>query len=240
MSALEASDPLFPRQGWRGRLSSIEAAAIAGIVCAAGWSLGLRGLLSAPGIGADAAEIDRYYAERSNSTAALVWLQVIVVSTIAFLWFIGVVRARIGDREPKFFGTVFFGASVLLAGLMFVGTTLLAAPAILVAIGDTVPDPGSTAMLRAAAAAVLSVILPRMATLVMLSTGSLARATGALPRWLVAITFVVAVFEFVNVTVATPTVYVLPAWIAVVSVVLLVRPPAGGFRLASPAVGDDR
>jgi hypothetical protein len=37
---------------------------------------------------------------------------VLVVSTIAFLWFVGVVRGRIGDREPRLFGTVFFGSSL--------------------------------------------------------------------------------------------------------------------------------
>ena len=64
---------------------SVEAAAIAGIVCAVGWSLSLRGLLSAPALGATDAEISKYYADSSNGTTAIIWLQVLVVSTIAFL-----------------------------------------------------------------------------------------------------------------------------------------------------------
>ena len=75
----------------------------------AGWSMSLAGLLHAPGIGASDAEIDKYYADPSTATAALVWIQVLVFATIAFLWFVGVVRGRLGDREPKLFGTVFFG-----------------------------------------------------------------------------------------------------------------------------------
>jgi len=207
---------------------------VAGIVCAVGWSLSLRGLLAAPGIGAPDREIAAFYADPGNATAALVWLQVLVFSTIAFLWFVGVVRGRIGDREPKLFGTVFLGSSILLAALLFLGAALLAAPAILVAIADKAPDPGSTSLLRAAAAVVLSVFLPRVATLVMFSTASLGRATGGLPRWLVLVTFGIGLFELVNVTVATPTVFLVPAWIALVSVVLLVRHPAHAFELDEP------
>lgn len=224
-------DALFASTRLPPRATSIEAAAVAGIICGIGWSLSLRGLLAAPGIGATDPEIAAYYADSGNATAALVWLQVLVVSTIAFLWFIGVVRGRVGEREPKLFGTVFLGASLLLAGLLFSGATLLAAPAVLVAVGDTAPDPGSTSLMRAAAAVVLSVFLPRVATLVMFSTASLGRATRGLPRWLVVVTFLIGVFELVNVTVSTPTVFLVPAWIALVSVVLLVRPRAHAFEL---------
>lgn len=58
---------------------------MAGIICAAGWSLSLRGLLAAPGIAATDAKIAEFYAERANATSSLVWLQVLVFSTIAFL-----------------------------------------------------------------------------------------------------------------------------------------------------------
>lgn len=224
-------DPLFASRRLRRRFGSIHAAAVAGIICAVGWSLSMGGLLSAPGIGASDADIDRYYADSSNSTAALIWVQVLVAATIAFLWFVGVVRGRLGDREPKLFGTVFLGASLLLAGLLFVGASLLVAPAVLVAVGGRTPSPDAVALSRAAAAVALSVFAPRVATLVMFATASLGRATGALPRWLVWLTYAIGVAEFVNVTVTVPSIYVVPAWMAVVSVVLLVRRPPHGFDL---------
>ena len=229
-------DPLIGSRRVRRRLVSIEAAAIAGIVCAIGWALALRGLLSVPGLGASDAEINEYYADPSNGTAAIVWLQVLVVSTIAFLWFVGVVRGRLGDREPRLFGTVFLGSSVLLAALLFVAAALLAAPSVLLAVGDRMPDPETVSVVRAAAAVVLSVFAPRVATLVMLSTASLGRATGALPNWLVVLTYVIGVAAFVNVSIATPTVYAVPAWIALVSIVLLVRRPPHGFELERESV----
>jgi hypothetical protein len=91
----------------RARLGSVETAALAGIVCSIGWSLALRGLLSARGIDASDREIVDYCSEPSNGTAAPMWMQVVVFSTIAFLWLVGVERGPIGDREPKLVGTVF-------------------------------------------------------------------------------------------------------------------------------------
>ncbi len=63
------------------------------------------------------------------------------------------------------------------------------------------------------------------------------RTTGALPRWLAWLSYLVGIGEFVNVTIARPTVYVFPAWIALVSIVLLIRRPSHGLGLGpeSPA-----
>ena len=73
-----------------------------------------------------------------------------------------------------------------------------------------------------------------LATLVVFSTAALGRATGALPRWLIWLSYAVGIVELVNVTVATPTMFVFPAWIGLVSVVLLVRTPPRGLALATP------
>ena len=227
-----ASDPLLRSPRWRVRLASVEAAAIAGIVCAAGWSIGLRGLLSAPSVDATDEKITRYYSDPDAGFNALVLLQAFVVATIAFLWFIGVVRSRLGDVEPRLFGTVFLGGGSLMAGVLLAGSAALAAPSVLVEAGGKTPDPGAASMSRALAVTLLSVFAPRMATLVMFSTAALGRATRALPRWLVWLTFVVGVGEFVNVTIARPTIYVFPAWIALVSVVLLIRRPPRGFAVS--------
>ena len=231
----QPTDPLIGSRPIRRRLVSIEAAAIAGIVCGIGWALALWGLLDAPGIDASDAEISAHYANTAAASQDVVWLQVLVVSTIAFLWFVGVIRGRLGDREPRLFGTVFFGSSILLAALLFVGTALLAAPAVLVSVGHRAPDPAAVSVTRAVAAIILSVFAPRVATLVMLSTASLGRATGALPMWLVWLTYAAGIVEFVNVSIATPTVFLVPAWIALVSVVLLLRRPPQGFELGQPA-----
>ena len=216
-----ASLPVSRR--WRTRLASVEAAAIAGIICAVGWSVGLGVLLRSPAAGASDAEIRGFYSGADVGRDAVVALNLIVFATIAFIWFVGVVRSRLGEQEPKLVGTVFLGGAILMAGLVFVGAAALAAPSVLVEAGGT-PDPGAASISRALAVTVLTVFAPRVATLVMLSTAALARRTRALPGWLIVLTYFVGLVEFVNVTISTPVVYVFPAWIALVSVVLLVRP----------------
>jgi hypothetical protein len=46
------------------------------------------------------------------------------------------------------------------------------------------------------------------------------------------LTYLVGAAGFINVTIAEPTIYLFPAWIALVSIVLIVRPTAHGFELA--------
>ncbi len=43
---------------------------------------------------------------------------------IAYLWFIGVVRDRLGEYEDKFFSTVFFGSSLIFIGLVFIAMAI--------------------------------------------------------------------------------------------------------------------
>ena len=219
---------------WRRRATSIEVAAVAGVLCAVCWSLSLRGLFSRPPLDATRAEIARYYEETAHGRVGLL-LGLVVVGTIAYLWFVGVVRGRLGRYETRLVGTVFLGGSVLLTGLVLVGASMLAAPSLLVDVTRRAPDPGAIELLRAQSVVVLRVFAPRIATLVMFSTAALARKSHALPGWLVAVTYVVGVVEFVNVTIAQPTLYLFPAWIALVSVVLLVRPPE--LAADEPATG---
>lgn len=220
-----SAGPASTPGSWRARATSIEFAAVAGLVCAAAWTIGLRGLLACPGLGATNDEIARYYADPGRTDDVGFLLASMTIGSIAYLWFVGVIRSRLGYREIRLVGTVFFGASVLFTALLMVASSALAAPALLVEVGGQAPDPGAAALLRAFNAGILAVFAPRVATLVMFSTATLARRAGVWPRWLVVGTYVVGVIEFVNVTLSTPMVYVFPVWIAVVSLVVIVRHP---------------
>src|SRR5687767_6412273 len=46
-------------------------------------------------------------------------LNLIPFSGIAFLWFMGVLRNRIGDLEDRFFATVFLGSGLLFVAMLF-------------------------------------------------------------------------------------------------------------------------
>src|SRR5580693_10001271 len=52
--------------------------------------------------------------------AVAIALNLVPFAGIAFLWFIGVLRDRIGEREDRFFATVFLGSGVLFVAMLFV------------------------------------------------------------------------------------------------------------------------
>ena len=51
-------------------------------------------------------------------------LNLIPFAGIAFLWFVGVVRDRVGEREDRFFATVFLGSGLLFVAMLFVGAAV--------------------------------------------------------------------------------------------------------------------
>ena len=53
---------------------------------------------------------------RSNVNLAL---NMLPFAGIAFLWFIGVVRDRLGQNEERFFATVFLGSGLLFLAMLF-------------------------------------------------------------------------------------------------------------------------
>src|SRR3974390_701895 len=59
-------------------------------------------------------------------------------SGIAFLWFMGVVRNRLGNLEDRFFATGFLGPGLLYVALMFIGGAVAGAALSVLATGSDV------------------------------------------------------------------------------------------------------
>src|SRR6187399_3473151 len=66
----------------------------------------------------------------SESGKIALALNLVPFAGIAFLWFIGVLRDRLGEDEDRFFATVFFGSGLLFLAMTFaaaaIGSGLLA------------------------------------------------------------------------------------------------------------------
>ena len=99
----------------RANLRTPKAAAIAGMLFSfllmAAFSL-LR--ISVP---ADPQEPGSWL--RTNSSTIALAINLVPFAGIAFLWFIGVLRDRLGQLEDRFFATVFFGSGLLFLGMLF-------------------------------------------------------------------------------------------------------------------------
>jgi hypothetical protein len=86
-------------------LRTPRAAAVAGII------------FSVP---ADPAVPGSWLTDSRRRAAVAIALNLIPFAGIAFLWFIGVLRDRIGEREDRFFATVFLGSGLLFVAMIFV------------------------------------------------------------------------------------------------------------------------
>ncbi len=105
----------------RARLKTPNAAAVAGL---------LFSLLSITAftlvrisVPADFRSLGSWLQTNANTVALAINL--VPFAGIAFLWFIGVLRDRLGELEDRFFATVFFGSGLLFLGMLFLATAVL-------------------------------------------------------------------------------------------------------------------
>ena len=100
-------------------LRTPRAAAVAGILFSL--LLGLVLILITVSAPSDPAKAGEWLTDPGRRAAIVVALNLVPFAGIAFLWFIGVVRDRIGQREDRFFASVFLGSGLLFVALLFVG-----------------------------------------------------------------------------------------------------------------------
>jgi hypothetical protein len=143
---------------------------------------------------------------------------------IAFLWFMGVVRDGLGGYEDKFFSTVFIGSGLLFLAMMFVTMGIGAG---LEATNRLIVDPAAHTEVATFGQMVLLAVSKtyalKMAAVFMISLATIWLKTGLMPRWLVGVTYLVALGLIVASELSMWLALAFPIWVIVVSVLLLVR-----------------
>jgi hypothetical protein len=99
----------------------------------------------------------------SHRATMAVALNLVPFAGIAFVWFIGVVRDRIGPREDRFFASVFLGSGLLFAAMSFVGAAVTGGLIATAAARSAVPGPDPRALSRQVTRLALHVYALRMA-----------------------------------------------------------------------------
>ena len=209
--------------GARAWVRSIEAAAIAGVVFAV---LALSGALLllqfTDAVDADT-ELVEWLEDGDNRAGQVLALNLIAISSVAFLWFVAVIRRRIGEREDRFFGTVFLGSGIAFVVVWLAAAAAITAPAFALTYFDGASlSEASVSYAAGLGAAHLWVILPRLAAVFVLATATLIRRTRALPNWLAVLSLITGIGLLVVPMIAGPIGFVFPAWVLVVSVTILV------------------
>lgn len=204
-------------------MRSIEAAAIAGLLHS-GLSLAATFmLLGAPEPTEGNAAITAWYLDEANQRRVILAVNLVTVSSIMFLWFVAVIRRRVGTRENRFFGTVFLGSSLLLIGAWLGAAVLFAAPAIAGQTFGLVPDADAVAMTQASGITMASVVATRLEAVFIISTTTVGRLSRAFQPWLIVAGYAIGLTLLLVPIPNSAFTWVFPIWVAAMSATLLWR-----------------
>jgi hypothetical protein len=205
----------------RTRLKTPNAAAIAGLL----FSLLLMAAFALLRISVHPQELGSWL--RTNSQTVALATNLVPFAGIAFLWFIGVLRDRLGELEDRFFATVFFGSGLLFLSMLFLASSFV--DGVLIAFA-TKPDEmiGSATFqfVRAAIYATINVYMVKMAGVFMITTSTIALYTEIAPRWLAVFGYALALLLLFGSYYISWSFAVFPFWVFLLSVCIL----ADNFR----------
>jgi hypothetical protein len=210
----------------RDRLKAPRAGAIAGIVFSILFIISL--VLIRVSVPATPGDAGTWLSTREKSIRLA--LDLLPFAGIAFLWFIGVLRDRIGAQEDRFFATVFLGSGLLFLAMIFAASAV--SGGLMMAYGaipGKVLDSGIYTFARTVAYQIVNVYAIRMAAVFMISTCTLAIRTGMFQRWMAFLGYVLALLLLLSPGRLYWAPLVFPLWALVISVYVLLanlRPKA--------------
>ena len=151
-------------------------------------------------------------------------LNMVPFAGIAFLWFIGVLRDRLGRREDRFFATVFFGSGLLFLATLFVAAAVIGA--IILAFAEQQPNEliNSTSFhfARAVAYLIVNIYMIKIAGVFMITTSTVAIYTELAPRWIALLGYGLALIIVFGGYYIDWSFIVFPLWVLLISTYILI------------------
>ena len=149
--------------------------------------------------------------------------ELIPLAGLAFLWFVGVVRARMGTYECQFFATVVQGSGLLFLAMTFcafgIGAGMLTAYEI---GGDQVITINIYQLFLSIISQIFNTYALKMAAVFMFSLSTLWLRTGVMPLVLSFFTYAMAILMFVSISLSLRMVLLFPAWVFCASLYILI------------------
>ena len=150
-------------------------------------------------------------------------LNLVPFTGIAFLWFIGVIRDRIGEREDRFLATISLGSGLLFVALLFVASGVATGvPAAAAAAGPGAPTE-VWILGQKIAAVLMHIYAMRMAAMFMFSTSTIGLRTGLIPLWIGFSGYGIGLILLLGINVTLWVELLFPLWILVLSLDVLVE-----------------
>ena len=148
-------------------------------------------------------------------------LNLLPFAGIGFLWFIGVIRDRIGENEDRFFATVFLGSGLLFIAMLFASGAIAAGLLVSPDSGAVAPTEAVWSYGRRVTGSLLSVYAMRMSAVFMISTTTLTVKLNLLPRWIVWFGYVGAAIMLLTTGWIALSDLIFPLWVLCLSVHML-------------------
>lgn len=203
----------------RQKFTTTSAAAVAGIL----FSVLLICSLALIRISIPSDPLNTEQALNWNMQSVNLALNLLPFAGIAFLWFIGVVRDRLGDYEDRLFATVFLGSGLLFLAMLF--SSAAVAGGTISIFGAIAPirlvESGVYTFSRAVTYEILNVYAMKMAGVFMISTSSLAIRTKILPRWMAILGYLLAFVLLLSIGLVPWISIFFPLWVLLISVYIL-------------------
>ena len=202
----------------QSRLKTPRAAAIAGIVFSVLF-VGAFSLLRI-NVPSDPGEPGEWLKTSSGSVGFA--LNLLPFAGIAFLWFVGALRDRLGSLEDRFFATVFLGSSLLFLAMLFTLAAIVGAM-ILTFAAESRDLMNSTSFhfARTLAYTIVNIYMIKMAAVFMFSTSTVVIYTNIAPRWVAFLGFGLALLLLFATSYFSWIFVAFPFWIFLISICLL-------------------
>jgi hypothetical protein len=203
----------------RARLKTPQAAAVAGmlfslLVVAAFWLLWAA-------VPADPQEPGSWL--HGNARAAGLAINLLPFAGIALLWFIAVLRDRLGQNEDRFFATVFLGSGLLFLGMLFTAAAI--AGAILIAFAaapEQLVNSATYHVARAFTYNIFNIYMIKMAAVFMFTTSTVAIYTGLVPRWLAVLGYLLGLLLLFGSYYIRWSFFIFPLWVFLLSICIVI------------------
>jgi hypothetical protein len=143
---------------------------------------------------------------------------------IAFLWFMGVIRDRLGEYEDRFFATVFLGSGLLFVAMIFGVAAEMGG--IITVLGHEragLIQSGSYYLGRAEAYQTMNIYAAKMAGVFMMATCTITLRTRTLPRWIALIGYTLALILLLSIGRFEWLFLLFPLWVLLISGYMLME-----------------
>jgi hypothetical protein len=209
--------------------------AISGLVFAALYFVSL--VLVRIAVPADPNEPGSWLVDPSVRKGVRAALNLVPFTGIAFLWFMAVLRSRVGMLEDRFLATVFLGSGLLFLCLLF---SCAAMSGGVLETFDHGPSENSNAyhLVRATAHALMNTFGTKMAAVFMFVSSTIALRTGMFARWIAFLGYALGSVQLLAITSFAWIALVFPTWGLLVSIQIVVADFRQGDRLGHNRSGE--